>query len=117
MGGRLLMKMGAGAAIGAGLGLGGTCLVVPVVLKAVGFTAGGIASASLGSKMMAASAVANGGGVAAGGLVATLQSVGAAGLSLATKLGVTAMTASGGTIIGAFKKDLSPADPPLPVKK
>ncbi|ELK27053.1 Interferon alpha-inducible protein 27-like protein 2 [Myotis davidii] len=36
--------------------------------------------------MMSVSAIANGGGVAAGSLVATLQSVGAAGLSLSSKV-------------------------------
>ncbi|XP_075387751.1 interferon alpha-inducible protein 27, mitochondrial-like [Tenrec ecaudatus] len=48
----------------------------PVVLSAVGFTSAGIAVSSLAAKMMSAAAVANGGGVAAGSLVATLQSVG-----------------------------------------
>ncbi|EPY81623.1 hypothetical protein CB1_000726092 [Camelus ferus] len=49
---------------------------VPVVLGAVGFTGAGIAASSLAAKMMSAAAIANGGGVAAGSLVATLQSVG-----------------------------------------
>ena len=49
---------------------------VPAVLGAVGFTGAGIAASSFAAKMMSAAAVANGGGVAAGGLVATLQSVG-----------------------------------------
>lgn len=49
---------------------------VPLVLGAVGFTGAGIAASSLAAKMMSAAAVANGGGVSAGGLVATLQSVG-----------------------------------------
>ena len=49
---------------------------VPVVLGAMGFTGAGIAASSIAAKMMSVAAVANGGGVAAGGLVATLQSVG-----------------------------------------
>ena len=49
---------------------------VPAVLGAVGFTGAGIAASSFAAKMMSAAAVANGGGVAAGSLVATLQSVG-----------------------------------------
>lgn len=63
--------------------LGGvmTVAAVPPVLSAVGFTGTGIAASSLAAKMMSLSAIANGGGVPAGGLVAILQSVGAAGLS------------------------------------
>ena len=48
---------------------------VPVVLGAMGFTGAGIAASSIAAKMMSAAAVASGGGVAAGSLVATLQSV------------------------------------------
>ncbi|XP_045865983.1 interferon alpha-inducible protein 27, mitochondrial-like isoform X1 [Meles meles] len=58
---------------------------VPTVLGAMGFTGAGITASSLAAKMMSSAAIANGGGVAAGSLVATLQSVGAAGLSLSTK--------------------------------
>ena len=49
---------------------------VPAVLGAVGFTSAGITASSLAAKMMSISAIANGGGVAAGSLVATLQYVG-----------------------------------------
>uniref|UniRef100_A0A8D2AJF9 IFI27 protein n=1 Tax=Sciurus vulgaris TaxID=55149 RepID=A0A8D2AJF9_SCIVU len=59
---------------------------VPVVLGAMGFTGTGIAASSLAAKMMSMTALANGGGVPAGSLVATLQSVGAAGLSLSSKI-------------------------------
>ncbi|KAF6109134.1 interferon alpha inducible protein 6 [Phyllostomus discolor] len=45
-------------------------------LPALGFTATGIAANSWAASMMSWSAVANGGGVPAGGLVATLQSLG-----------------------------------------
>lgn len=67
--------------------LGGAVTVasVPPVLSAVGFTGSGIAASSLAAKMMSLSAIANGGGVPAGGLVAILQSAGAAGLSLSSK--------------------------------
>lgn len=53
-----------------------TVAAVPPVLSAVGFTGSGIAASSLAAKLMSVSAIANGGGVPAGGLVATLQSAG-----------------------------------------
>ncbi|XP_032084148.1 interferon alpha-inducible protein 27-like protein 2A isoform X2 [Thamnophis elegans] len=55
------------AAIGAGSVVG-----MPLVLSAMGFTAAGIAAGSLAAKMMSAAAIANGGGVAAGSVVALL---------------------------------------------
>ncbi|XP_062962734.1 interferon alpha-inducible protein 6 [Cynocephalus volans] len=61
------------AAIGGGLMVAG--------LPALGFTGAGIAAKSVAASMMSCSAVLNGGGVPAGGLVATLQSVGAGGSS------------------------------------
>lgn len=48
-------------------------------LPALGFTGAGIAANSVAASLMSWSAVANGGGVPAGGLVATLQSLGASG--------------------------------------
>lgn len=42
----------------------------------MGFTSVGIAASSIAAKMTPTAAIANGGGVAAGSLVATLQSVG-----------------------------------------
>ncbi|KFO21367.1 Interferon alpha-inducible protein 27, mitochondrial [Fukomys damarensis] len=59
-------------AVGGGLAV----VAAPVVLSAVGFTATGITASSLAAKMMSVTAIANGGGVPAGSLVATLQSVG-----------------------------------------
>uniref|UniRef100_A0A670XYQ2 Uncharacterized protein n=1 Tax=Pseudonaja textilis TaxID=8673 RepID=A0A670XYQ2_PSETE len=53
----------------------------PLALSAVGFTAAGIAAGTLAAKMMSAAAIANGGGVAAGSLVALAQ----ANLSASTK--------------------------------
>ncbi|XP_025248246.1 interferon alpha-inducible protein 27, mitochondrial isoform X2 [Theropithecus gelada] len=58
---------------------------VPMVLGVMGFTATGITSSSIAAKMMSAAAIANGGGVAPGSLVATLQSLGATGLSGLTR--------------------------------
>uniref|UniRef100_A0A671EBJ7 Interferon alpha inducible protein 6 n=1 Tax=Rhinolophus ferrumequinum TaxID=59479 RepID=A0A671EBJ7_RHIFE len=57
-------------------------------LPALGFTGAGIAANSVAASLMSWSAVANGGGVPAGGLVATLQSLGASGGStLMAKVG------------------------------
>uniref|UniRef100_A0A2K5WHS2 Interferon alpha inducible protein 6 n=1 Tax=Macaca fascicularis TaxID=9541 RepID=A0A2K5WHS2_MACFA len=61
-------------AIGGGLMVAG--------LPALGFTGAGIAN-SVAASLMSWSAIMNGGGVPAGGLVATLQSVGAGGSSIA----------------------------------
>ncbi len=48
----------------------------------IGFGAEGILGGSIAAAMMSAEAVAGGGAIAAGGTVATLQSIGAAGLGL-----------------------------------
>ncbi|XP_012411252.1 interferon alpha-inducible protein 6 [Trichechus manatus latirostris] len=56
---------------------GGGLMVAALPL--VGFTGAGIAANSVAAWMMSWSAVMNGGGVPAGGLVATLQSLGAGG--------------------------------------
>ncbi|XP_069887542.1 interferon alpha-inducible protein 27, mitochondrial-like [Dipodomys merriami] len=65
---------------------GATAVVaVPLVLGAVGFTTSGIAASSIAAKMMSITAIANGGGVPAGSMVAALQSMGAAGLSASAK--------------------------------
>ncbi|XP_046505524.1 interferon alpha-inducible protein 27-like protein 2 isoform X2 [Equus quagga] len=66
-----MIKRAAAAAIGGALAVG----AVPVVLGAMGFTGAGIAASSIAAKMMSAAAIANGGGVAPGSLVAVLQSV------------------------------------------
>lgn len=54
----------------------GAAVLVPAALGLVGFTAGGITAGSMAAGMMSSAAIANGGGVAAGSLVAILQSVG-----------------------------------------
>ncbi|KAK2490503.1 hypothetical protein MC885_004913 [Smutsia gigantea] len=66
---------------------------LPVALPVLGFTSAGIAANSLAASLMSWSAVANGGAVPAGGLVATLQSVGAAG-------GGSAVMAKIGALLG-----------------
>lgn len=48
-------------------------------LPALGFTGAGIAANSVAASLMSWSAIMNGGGVPAGGLVATLQSAGECG--------------------------------------
>uniref|UniRef100_A0A2K6TPI5 Interferon alpha inducible protein 27 n=1 Tax=Saimiri boliviensis boliviensis TaxID=39432 RepID=A0A2K6TPI5_SAIBB len=59
---------------------------VPVVLGARGFTGVGMAENSIAANVMSAAAIADGGRVASSSLVATLQSLGATGLSRLTKL-------------------------------
>jgi hypothetical protein len=67
------------------------------VVAAIGFGAEGIAAGSMAAGMMSAEAVAAGtGAVVAGGTVATLQSVGAAGLGV---MGTTAAL-GGGAVVG-----------------
>uniref|UniRef100_A0A8C6Z9L6 Uncharacterized protein n=1 Tax=Nothoprocta perdicaria TaxID=30464 RepID=A0A8C6Z9L6_NOTPE len=73
----------------------------PAAICALGFTSQGIAAGSLAAKMMSVTAVASGGGVPAGSVVALLQSAGAAGLSLASKVGLGSAAASLGATVGA----------------
>lgn len=77
-----------------------------MVLGAIGFTGAGITASSLAAKMMSASAIANGGGVAAGSLVATLQSVGRCPLARLTVPGQEDKSLRGSS------PDLSPSDHP-----
>ena len=84
------------AAIGAGIGAGITTCIVPAVVAALGFTSQGITNGSLAASMMAAEATAGGGGIASGGMVATLQSAGAVGFRIGTIVGV----ATFGALIG-----------------
>ena len=87
-----------------------TVVAVPVVLGAVGFTSTGITASSLAAKMMSISAIANGGGVAAGSLVATLQSVGKCPLG-GLLIGLRGRT--GASVPLALTS--APASPSLPV--
>ncbi|XP_006862295.1 PREDICTED: interferon alpha-inducible protein 6 [Chrysochloris asiatica] len=68
------------------MAIGGGLMVAGLPL--LGFTGAGIAANSVASWMMSCSAVLNGGGVPAGGVVATMQSLGATGsTSLMAKVG------------------------------
>ncbi|KAM6045184.1 uncharacterized protein VSU04_013379 isoform 3-T3 [Chlamydotis macqueenii] len=79
----------------------GVALVgIPAGICALGFTGAGIAAGSVAAKMMSAAAIANNGAVAAGSTVAVLQSIGAAGLSLGAKVGLTSAMGSLGAVIG-----------------
>ncbi|XP_050934004.1 interferon alpha-inducible protein 27-like protein 2A isoform X2 [Lates calcarifer] len=86
------------------IGAGGvmTVTLTPALLAAMGFTSGGIVAGSLAAKIMSYCAIANGGGVAAGGLVAFLQSIGAAGLSGATSTVVAAPGAAVGWMLSTI---------------
>ncbi|XP_062296879.1 interferon alpha-inducible protein 27-like protein 2 [Scomber scombrus] len=74
----------------------GAVVLTPALLASLGFTSAGIAAGSLAAKLMAYFAVANGGGVVAGGLVSWLQSLGAAGFSGAGSV----LTAGAGGVAG-----------------
>ncbi|XP_023402298.1 interferon alpha-inducible protein 27-like protein 2 isoform X1 [Loxodonta africana] len=87
---------------------------VPVTLSAIGFTGAGIAASSIAAKMMSAAAIANGGGVAAGSLVATLQSVGAAGLSASSNILLGFMGSAVGAWLGGSEKKPPPPPPDEP---
>lgn len=71
--------------------------LVMLSVGALGFGAGGIVGGSYAASMMSAQAVASGGGVSAGSMVATLQSIGAAGLGLT---GTTVSMGTGGAVGG-----------------
>ncbi|CAB4015736.1 interferon alpha-inducible 27 2A isoform X1 [Paramuricea clavata] len=81
----------ASAWLGAIIGGVGAVVAAPAVLTAAGFTGAGITAGSLGAYMMSALAP-----TAAGGVVATLQSVGAAGLGYAGSAVVGAVGAAVG---------------------
>lgn len=53
-----------------------TVILTPAILASLGFTTGGIVAGSIAAKLMSLSAILNGGGLAAGGLVPFLQSIG-----------------------------------------
>uniref|UniRef100_A0A0D9RF25 Interferon alpha inducible protein 27 like 1 n=1 Tax=Chlorocebus sabaeus TaxID=60711 RepID=A0A0D9RF25_CHLSB len=86
------------ATVAAVVGAVVTVGTVPVELGAMGFTSVRIAVSSIAVKMTPTAAIANRGGVAAGSLVATLQSVEAAGLSVTSKV----ILGSAGTALGAW---------------
>uniref|UniRef100_A0A8B9UDW2 Uncharacterized protein n=1 Tax=Anas zonorhyncha TaxID=75864 RepID=A0A8B9UDW2_9AVES len=73
----------------------------PAVVSALGFKAGSIAAGSAAAKMMSVAAIANNGGVAAGSTVAVLQWLGAAGLPVGAKIGLTSILTLLGAAVGA----------------
>ncbi len=83
------------AIVGGTAVVGGTVAVVtaPLIVGAIGFSAGGIVAGSWAASMMSVLAP-----TAAGGVVATLQSVGAAGLGFA---GATVLAGTGTVVGGA----------------
>ncbi|XP_076153556.1 interferon alpha-inducible protein 27-like protein 1 [Alosa pseudoharengus] len=91
--------IGVGVVIKATIGALGALVMVPAALSAIGFGSAGIAAGSTAAGMMSGAAVTNGGGVAAGSLVAALQSAGAAGLSLGAKAAVAVV---GGAVGSAW---------------
>ena len=85
------------------VGVGTACAVampfaVMGVVGAMGFGAEGIVAGSMAAGMMSSSAIASGGGIAAGSTVATLQSIGAAGLSA----GACASASAAGAAVGGL---------------
>ena len=62
-------------------GAGVAAVGFPFLLAGAGFGVGGIGAGTFASSLMSWSAIANGGGVPAGGLIAYLQSLGAGGLT------------------------------------
>ncbi|XP_041483533.1 interferon alpha-inducible protein 27-like protein 2B [Lytechinus variegatus] len=113
------LKFAAGAAV---LGIG-SFIAAPVVLTGMGFTAAGIQAGSIGAYLMSASAIANGGGVAAGSAVALLQSAGAAGGIAATTCAgigiggaaaITGLVATGEVVVGAVRYKMKQHNSPKP---
>ncbi|XP_075294017.1 uncharacterized protein LOC142363413 [Opisthocomus hoazin] len=80
-------------AIRATVGMGISMAVVRSLLYALGFTPAGIAAGSVAARMMSLAAMANGGRVAAGSMVAVAQSLGAAGFPTAVKAALSAIGA------------------------
>ncbi|ETV93209.1 hypothetical protein, variant [Aphanomyces invadans] len=73
--------------------------VIVGVVSLVGFTSAGIAAGSYAAGAMASAAIANGGGIAAGSLIAICQSVGATG---AVGAATTAAASAFGGVAGFF---------------
>ena len=93
--------------LGVGLLVGGAAVVgAPLALSAMGFSST-IVAGSLAAKMMSMAAIANGGGVAAGGLIATAQSAGAAGIATSTSVLIGTTAGSAGAFIAKkmFKEE------------
>ena len=71
-------------------------VAAPVAVSTLGFTTAGIGAGSLAASMISTAAIANGDGIAAGSVVAVLQSVGAAGLGTVGTAVVGAVGAAAG---------------------
>ncbi|CAK6431755.1 unnamed protein product [Pipistrellus nathusii] len=98
-----MIKKAAAAVVGGALAVG-----------AAGFTGAGIAASSLAAKMMSAAAIAHGGGVPAGSLVAVLQSAGAAGLSTSSNILLASVGSALGALLGGSRKAALPSPPAGP---
>ncbi|XP_054774374.2 interferon alpha-inducible protein 27-like protein 2A [Lytechinus pictus] len=85
------------------IGVGSAMFVLPAALGLAGFTAAGITAGSSAAGMMSASAIASGGGVASGSIVAVCQSIAAAGVSSATTAVVGAAGGVATAIVRAFR--------------
>lgn len=81
--------------------MGGTALVVgtPAILTALGFTGTGVAAGTIAARIMALYA----GSVPTGSLFAVLQSVGAAGFSVAGKMGLAIIGGAAGFEFADYK--------------
>lgn len=92
----------AGAAGGATAGAAVANAAAVGVVQGIGFTAAGIAGNSVAAGMMSAEAIASGGAIVSGGVVSTLQAIGASG-SLASAPAVVAIAVPlVGAAMGAF---------------
>ncbi|XP_059686784.1 interferon alpha-inducible protein 27-like protein 2A [Gavia stellata] len=96
-------------AIGATVGIGLAVAVMPAALCTLGFTKAGIAAGSVAAKMMSLSAMANGGNVASGSLVAIAQSLGVALVGIPAGICALGFTATGITAGSLAAKMMSVA--------
>ncbi|KAK4294905.1 hypothetical protein Pmani_032503 [Petrolisthes manimaculis] len=97
---------GVGIGVASVLGAGAMIMATPFILTAAGFTGAGIAAGSLGASMMSSAAIANGGAVAAGTAVSSLQAAGVTGIGAAT----TAIVGMTGAVVGGKLTDVLTSD-------
>jgi len=97
---------GRGLVAGAALAVAAPFAFVGTV-SLLGFGSGGIVAGSTAAGMMSAEAAAAGGGIAAGGTVATLQSIGAAGLGITGTAGAASVGGLCGGAIGSIANSRS----------
>ena len=98
-------NQGSGFAEGAAIGAVIATRVAPALVAGLGFTNQGIAAGSMAASMMATKAAAAGGRIAAGGLVATLQSVGVVGFGTGAIIGIATVGALIGLALTWFAFD------------